>query len=81
MTNAQINKAFAALQAIGAPVFCQPDWFVISAEDNYIKGTFDYKLWADADSDYMDPEIVAILAKNKLGYEWYDGGTAKIFAA
>jgi len=80
-TPAAFTKAYKALQAIGAPVFYQPDWFVISAEDNYIKGTLEYKLWADADSDYMNPEIVAILAKNKLAYEWYDGGTAKIHAA
>ena len=80
MTKTQINKAFAALQAIGAPVFCKPDWFVISAEDNYVKGTLEYKAWAYAESDFMHPDIVAILKKHGLNYEWYDGGTAKIHA-
>jgi hypothetical protein len=81
MTKTQINKAFAALQAIGAPVINQPDWFIISGEDNYDKATGEYKLWALCEFDYMSPEIVAILKKNRLDYDWYDGGTAKIFAA
>jgi hypothetical protein len=80
MTKTQINKAHAALQAIGAPVFNKPDWFVISAEDNYDKDTKEYKLWANADHDFMHPEIVAILKKHGLNYEWYDSGTAKIHA-
>jgi hypothetical protein len=81
MTKTQITKAFAALQAIGAPVFNKPDWFVISAEDNYDKDTKEFKLWASADHDFMHPEIVTILKRNGLNYEWYDSGTAKIFAA
>jgi hypothetical protein len=81
MTKTQIAKAFAALQAIGAPAFNHPDWFVISGEDNYDKDTHEYKLWARADLDFMHPDIEAILKKNGLAYEWYDGGTAKIFAA
>jgi len=81
MTKTQITKAFAALQAIGAPVTLKPDWFVISGEDNYDKDTKEWKAWALADQDFMHPDIVAILKKNGLNYEWYDSGTAKIFAA
>ena len=81
MTKTQIAKAYAALQAIGAPVTLKPDWFVISGEDNYDKDTKEWKLWARADYDFMHPDIVAILKKHGLNYEWYDGGTAKIFAA
>ena len=79
MTN--ITKAFAALQAIGAPVTLKPDWFVISGEDNYDKDTKEWKAWALADHDFMHPAIVTILKKHGLNYEWYDSGTAKIFAA
>ena len=81
MTKTQIAKAYAALTAIGAPVFNKPDWFVISGEDNYDKDTKEYKTWALAEFDFMHPDIVAILKKHGLNYEWYDGGTAKIFAA
>jgi hypothetical protein len=81
MTKTQINKAFAALTALGAPVTLKPDWFVISGEDNYDKDTKEWKLWAKSDYDFMHPDIVAILKKHGLNYEWYDGGTAKIFAA
>lgn len=81
MTKTQIAKAFAALQAIGAPVINKPDWFVISGEDNYDKNTKEWKAWALADQDFVHPDIVAILKKHGLNYEWYDGGTAKIFAA
>jgi hypothetical protein len=80
MTNSQIKKAYAALQAIGAPVINKPDWFVISAEDNYDKDTLEWKPWAYADTDWMHPAIEAILKKHGLNYEWYDGGTAKIHA-
>ena len=80
MTKTQIQKAFTELKAIGAPVFNKPDWFVISAEDNYDKATKEYKTWALAEHDFMHPEIVAILTKHGLNYEWYDSGTAKIHA-
>ena len=75
MKQNQINKAFKALQAIGAPVICKPDWFVISAEDNH--GT----IWADADSEFMHPEIIKILSANRLDYGWHDAGTAYIHNA
>jgi hypothetical protein len=75
MKQTQINKAYAALQALGVPVINKPDWFVISAEDN---GT---TLWADADRDFMHPEIVSILSANGLDYGWYDSGTAIIHNA
>lgn len=81
MTKTQITKAFAALQAIGAPVTLKPDWFVISGEDNYDKDTKEWKAWALADQDFMHPDIVAILKKHGLDYCWYDGGTARIHAA
>ena len=74
MKQTQIDKAYAALQALGAPVINKPDWFVISAEDNY------KTLWADAERDYMHPEIVKILTANGLDYGWYDAGTAHIHA-
>jgi hypothetical protein len=80
MTKTQIKKAFAALQAIGAPVINKPDWFVISGEDNHDKDTKEFKAWAFADRDFMHPDITAILKKHGLTYEWYDGGTAKIHA-
>jgi hypothetical protein len=74
MTKTQIRKAYEALTAIGAPVICKPDWFVISAEDN--NGT----VWA-VGPDYMNPKIEAILAKHGLDYCWHDAGAAFIHAA
>ena len=74
MTKTQVNKAFAALQAIGAPVINRPDWFVISAEDNHDK------VWA-VGPDFMHPEIEAILTAHGLDYCWHDAGTAVIHAA
>ena len=75
MTKTQINKANLALQALGAPVICKPDWFVISAEDN------DKTMWADAERDFMHPAIVQVLKANGLDYGWYDAGTAIIHSA
>ena len=78
MTKTQINKAYAALQAIGAPVIFKHhwavDWFVISAEDNHDK------VWA-VGPDFMHPEIEAILTAHGLDYCWHDAGTAVIHAA
>jgi len=68
-------RAHKALTAINAPVTFKPDWFVISAEDN------DTTMWANAETDFMHPEIVNILKANGLDYDWYDSGTAVIHKA
>jgi len=70
----KFDKAFAALQAIGAPVISKPDWFVISAEQN------DDTIWA-VGPNFMHPDIESILKKHGLDYCWYDSGTAVIHAA
>ena len=70
-----ITRAHKALTAINAPVTLKPDWFVISAEDN------DSTMWANAETDFMHPEIVRILKENGLNYGWYDSGTAIIYSA
>lgn len=70
-----ITRAHEALTAINAPVTLKPDWFVISAEQN------ESTTWANAEADFMHPEIIRILKENGLNYGWYDAGTAIIHSA
>jgi len=73
MTPATYKKAFAALQAIGAPVTLKEGWFVLSAEEN------DSTVWADdCDGQYVNPVVEGILLKHGLDYDWYDAGTVVI---
>jgi hypothetical protein len=77
MIPATYKKAFAALQAIGAPVTLKEGWFVLSAEEN------DSTVWADDDYDgqYVNPAVEAILSKHGLDYCWHDAGTVFIHRA